>query len=274
MKMSRACPGLLPLAMLCALAWLTGCEPQDDAPPPPPRTTTDVPVTDSETPAAKPPPAPPRTKAANLAEEVDLIGDKPEAVAAEPKKTPLLEELKPQEPLGRTARRAYALMADIKTNLESVSKDLDDSGKEVTRLIRTTDLLAKNITDLKDLWSYNETFRDICGSAKGRTLLLNDELSRVPRKWTHIRWAFNSTVQELRRLRASGARLAEAEPKPVPVVGKDGKVTYVEPAEAPVDPRIVEKDRKIRELEEAKARLKRFEEAKKNKPMRTELDEK
>ncbi|MFH0939813.1 MAG: hypothetical protein V1899_11135 [Planctomycetota bacterium] len=266
MKKFFDCSSLLFLATLCIVGWLTGCDSHDREPPPSP-TTVDLPVDDNETFSAKP-----RKIAETVTEEVDLIGDKPEAATAL-KKT-LLEELKPQEPLDRAARKAYALMADIRTNLESIRKDLDDNGKEITRLIHTSDLLAKNITSLKNLWADNATFHDICGSAKGRVLLLNTELSRTPRKWTHIRWAFNFVVQELRRLCAAGVCLAEAEPKPVAVVGKDGRISYVEPVAAPVDPRIAEKDRKLREVEEAKKKLKRYEEAKKNKPMRIDLDEK
>ena len=207
------------------------------------------------------------------AEEVDLIGDKPSAAAElVPAKTPILEDFSFQGPINETGRRGYGLIADIKKNIGGIGKDLDDGGKEITRLVRTSDQLSKVITELAGLWPHNEIFYDLCRSAKSRVLLLNEELARVPRKWTHVRWSFNAVIQDARKLRIAARELAEAEPKPVPVMGKDGKVVYVEQPAAPVDPLIAKREEKTREVEAAKQQLKRTEDTKKEKPMRIDLD--
>lgn len=252
------------------LTALTGCEvPEAVKEPPPPGTS---PVVDTPMPVPAPAASEPRHAAG---EEVDLIGDKPgTAVPAKASKRVLIEELKPSdEPLGQTAAKAYQLLAGMKTNLDLISADLDNQGKEVTRLIRTSDLLAGNITDLANLWAANESFRDICGCAKARVLVLNEELSRVPRKWANVRWAYNSVVQDVRKLRRTGRDLAEAEPKPVAVPGKDGKTRYVEQVPA-VDPALAEKERRMREMALVRERLKRAEELRNSKPMPVDLDSK
>ena len=208
-----------------------------------------------------------------IGEEVDLIADKPVAgTELTPVKTPLLEDFSIQGPLGESARKCYGLVADMKKNIDAIGTDLDAGGKEITRLVRASDQLSKYITELAGLWPHNEDFFDLCRSAKSRALLLNEELARVPRKWTHVRWSFNAMLQDVRKLRLSARDLAEAEPKPIPVTGKDGKIVYVEQAAAPVDPQIAKREEKAREVEEAKKRFMRAEEAKKEKPMRKDLD--
>ena len=262
-------------ACLCVL---TGCDPgrEEDAPP---RTTAD-----STTPNANParpeaqaprksPAAQPRAVPETAGEEVDLIGDRPDAKTDDKKKTAvLMEDIEPTGPLVEKARLCYGLIAKMKTNLDSIAKDLDAGGKEITRLIRTSDALSTNINELADLWAGDEEFRDVCGVAKVRSLALNDELSRVPRKWPNIRWSFNGAVREVRKLRLRARDMAEAEPKPVAVTGKDGKVTYVEPEGPPVDPRVVRRENKRQEVEEARRRIKNAEEARKKKEMPIDLD--
>jgi hypothetical protein len=221
-------------------------------------------------PAAEPAAAPP-APAEPVAEEVDLIADKPEA--AEKKKPDLLDAMEPAGPLGETASNVYKIITDMKTNMDLIAKDLDGGGKEVTRLLRTSDNVSKNATDLSKVWMEDQKFRDMCGSAKRAVLMLNDELSREPRHWSHVRWAYNDAVKEVRKLRITARELAEFEPKPEARVGKDGKIIYVEPAGPVVDPKIAERNAKIQEVNEAKARLKRAEEGKKNARMPMSLDD-
>src|SRR6185369_8491995 len=85
-------------------------------------------------------------------DEVDMIGDRPQPGAVPEKKKALLDELTASGPLNSKAKNAYALIAEIKTNVDLIAKDLDNSGKEVTRLITTSDTLAKNITKLANVW--------------------------------------------------------------------------------------------------------------------------
>ncbi|MCY3023698.1 MAG: hypothetical protein NTW87_32355 [Planctomycetota bacterium] len=249
--------------LLALLVFVMGCEPQGDAERPP-----------------APPPTPPPTTTENAAEEVDLTADKPEAEARKPKAAPLLSDLTPSGPANATARKCYAMLADIKANVETISRDLDDHGKEITRLNRTSDALSKNITDLADLWPNNQTFRDMCVSAKRQAVVLNDELSRAPRKWAHVRWAFSATIREASALRLRARDLAEAEPKPRPLVGKDGKPIldkegrqiYEEPGAAPVDPAIAAREKNLRETKADLERLRKLDARKNEKKMPTDLD--
>ncbi|HYF51490.1 MAG TPA: hypothetical protein VEJ63_18900 [Planctomycetota bacterium] len=247
----------------------------------PPRTVAEPVPPPEEAPAPtkvekkKPAPAEPKAEAATgevIAEEVDLISDRPDAATKDAKKPELLDHITTAEPLNEPAGKAYDLIYEMKVNLDKIAKDLDDGGKEVTRLLRTTDVLSKNITDLSKVWPENEKLKDECSGAKRNVLIMNDELARVPRRWTHVRWAFNDSVKEVRKLRLFARDLAEAEPKPVKVVGKDGKVTYVEPEAPPVDPKLVKRIEHVSEVEEAKARLKAANEAKKKKDMPIDLD--
>jgi hypothetical protein len=265
-------------------------------PPPPPRTVTEA-VPD-ETPAMPPIPTAPITPVApkktvqtpaaksstatepkadivaDTPDDDDLISDKPEAVSKdnEKKKPDLLEVIQTTEPLTEKSSKVYELIGEIKTQVDKISSDLDNSGKEITRLQRTSEALAKSITDLAAYWPQNETFNDECAEAKRNVLVLNDELSRAPRRWTHVRWSYNDSVKAIRALRRKARDLAEAEPKPQAVVGRDGKVRYVEPAAPAVDPRIAKLEKKEREVEESRARSKRAEEARKNKSMPLDLD--
>jgi hypothetical protein len=221
----------------------------------------------------------PARKTEAPAEEADLTSDKPEA-AGKSKEVPLLLRLAPAGPVADKANQCYKLLAEMKSDAERISSDLDDSGKEVTRLIHSSDNLAKNITALVELWPTNEAFRDLCASAKRQALVLNEELSQVPRKWTHVRWSFTAALQEVSKLRLRARDLAEAEPKPIPLVGKNGKPVldkegrqiYVDPPQPPQDPVLVKRDRNLREVEAERARLKKIEEEKKNPRLHTDLE--
>jgi len=208
-----------------------------------------------------------------------LTADKPEA-AAKSKDTLLLNPLEPSGPLNETANRCYKLLAEMKAKTEQINADLDNGGKEVTRLIRTSDALAKNITDLAGIWPTDESFRDRCGGAKRETLVLNEELSRVPRQWTHVRWSFTSALKEVSKLRLLARDLAEAEPKPVPLLSKDGKPVldkegrpiYVDAPQPPPNPLVVKREKSLHEVEEQRERLRKIEEEKKNPRIHTDLE--
>lgn len=224
-----------------------------------------------------PVPVTPPTRTETVSEEVDLIGDKTVAgAAAKPaeKMTVLLDPIEPDGPLNRVARQCYKLIADMKTNIEKVNSDLDDGGKQITRLIRNSDEVCKNITDLAGLWPENNTFRDQCIAAKRNALTLNDELSRVPRTWAHVRWAFTSTLKSLSQLRLRARELAEAEPKPTVVAGKDGKTIIVEAEPAPIDPALAKRNEAVNKAKRMRELQRQYDEEKKKKQMPTDLDSK
>ena len=231
--------------------------------------------------AASAPGIPPRKPEPAVTGE-DLTADQPGAVDIKPKETPLLEPLVPTGPVIEKVRRCYKLLAEMKTNLELISADLDNSGKEVTRLINTSDDLTRNITALAALWPENESFRDKCGSAKREALVLNEELAQVPRKWPHVRWAFTATLQSSSKLRLLARTLADAEPQPVPLLDKHNKPVldkktglpiYVDPPPPPQDPDVVKREKSVKEVEKERERIKKIEEEKKNRPMRINLDD-
>jgi hypothetical protein len=251
--------------MALAVVTIAGCDPEEDG-------------------AQAPPDNPPATKIEKVKggkdapAGADMIADLPEAVP--PKAEPLFTDLAPDGPVGPTAKQAYGLIADIKTTVEQINSDLDAGGKEITRLIRTSDTLARQITELAGVWQYNESFRDLCGSAKRQALLLNDELSRVPRQWKYVRWTFTNALKEVSRLRMAARDLAEAEPKPIALIGKDGKPVldkqgrqiYVDPPAPTVDAAILKREAAVREAAEQRARMRVIEEQKKNPRLKTELE--
>ncbi len=217
---------------------------------------------------APPPPAPPAPATAG-GEDVDMIGDKPEAVAAAKPKA-LMDDLTPDGPVNRRATSCYHLLAEMKTHMEQISKDLDNNGKEVTRLIKTSDALAKDITLLANLWVEEAQFHDICGTVKRDALNLNTELSQSPRVWSHVRWAYNDTLTDVRKVRIAAKMLADLEPKPIQQVGKDGKIVYVD-APQNVNPAIAKRDFKKAEAEEMSARARKIEDLRRNPPLQTDL---
>jgi hypothetical protein len=251
-----------------------------ETPPPPapkpaetPRVTQPAPATAPSKAAATEVPQPPSDGG-----EVDLIGDKPEAVAAA-KPKPLMEDLTPSGPLNKKALRCYGLLGEIKAHVESISRDLDHNGKEITRLIKTSDALSKKITALADLWGDDDSFRDICGTAKRDALKLNDELSQVPRAWSHVRWSYNDMLTDTRKIRLVARDMAEQEAKPIllvgkdgkPVLDKDGKEVYTEPPPPNINPAIAKRDYRKAEAEAVRAQLRRAEEARKNPALDTEI---
>ena len=216
-----------------------------------------------------PPPAPPVAPANSGGEVVDMIGDKPEAVAAA-KPKPLMDDMTPDGPVNRRATSCYHLLAEMKTHMEQISKDLDNNGKEVTRLIKTSDALAKDITLLANLWPEDDLFRDVCGTVKRDALNLNTELSQSPRVWSHVRWAYNDTLKDVRKVRMAAKSMADAEPKPIEQVGKDGKIVYVD-APNNVNPAIAKRDMRKAEAEAMSERARKIEDLKRNPPLETDM---
>ena len=216
------------------------------------------------------------TKTEVIAEEVDLIGDKPDAKGVKPadKMPVLLDPLEPTGPVNRVARNAYKIIADLKENIEKVNVDLDGGGKQITRLIHNSDEVCKNITDMAAIWPDDNVFRDQCIAVKRQALTLNDELSRVPRTWAHVRWAFSSTLRAVSLLRLRARELAEAEPKPTVIVGKDGKTEIVEAAPAPVDPALAKRNEVVSKAKRMRDQMKQIEDERKKKAMPTDLDSK
>ena len=219
-------------------------------------------------------PTPPPAEAPALAtpppDEVDVTGDKPGAVSDT--NTGLLESLKPNGEVSSRAQRCYKLISDMKDNAEKIRKDLAEGAKEITRLIHFSDELCKNIGALANIWPADKDFRDVCVTAKRSALVLNDELSQSPRQFSHVRWAFEAMIQDTFKLRERAKELADLEPKPTATVGKDGKIVYVDPVAPPPDPRTVRHDAIMLKGEEAANRVKKSEDAKKDKDMPIDLD--
>lgn len=211
------------------------------------------------------------------APEPDLIGDRPAARASTdpsltaPASRQLLEEMPAQGPLTTKARQCYKLIAELKTNAEKISTGLDDGGKEVTLLVRISDDLGANITDLADLWPENKTFVDHCAVAKRQSIILNEELARVPRNWRALRWSLNSALVYISKLRHVARDVADAEPKPVATQGKDGKIVYSDPEPEPLDPVLAKREAAVSEARRAREMIKKQEEEKKKKRMPTDL---
>jgi len=206
----------------------------------------------------------------------DLIGDRPIVIVrADPGSTApaskqLLEEMTPSGPLTTKARQCYKLLAEMKSNTEKVSTGLDDGGKEVTLLIRISDQLGVNVTDIADLWPENKTFVDYCAVGKRQAIILNEELARVPRNWRSLRWAMNSALVHISKLRHVAQDLADAEPKPIGTPGKDGKIEYSDPLPVPLDPKLARREAAVSEAHRARDYIKKQEEEKAKKRMPTD----
>lgn len=163
--------------------------------------------------------------------------------------------------MNEKSRKAYDLAESLKKQITQVSQDLDGGGKERTRLIQTSELIAKGITQISELWPADEDLITSCASSKRYALVLEEQLQAEPRRWTHVRIAFSELQKEVAELRRKAVALAEDEPKPI--VGKDGKLIVVEAAHDPVEMQRKAAERRRKVLEAQKDRLKKFEEAKK-----------
>lgn len=206
----------------------------------------------------------------------DLIGDRPAEQArmdpgsTAPASKQLLEEMTPSGPLVTKARQCYKLLAEMKANAEKISTGLDDGGKEVTLLVHISDELGNNVTDLADLWPENKTLVDYCAVGKRQAIILNEELAAVPRNWRSLRWAMNSALVHISKLRHVARDVADAEPKPVATPGKDGKIEYSDPVPEPLDPKLARREAAVSEARRARDYVKKQEEEKAKKRMPTD----
>jgi len=213
---------------------------------------------------------------AQVRRENDLIGDRPaehsrvDPGATAPASKQLLEEMTPSGPIVTKSRQCYKLLGELKANAEKISTGLDDGGKEVTLLIHISDELGNNITDLSDLWPENKSFVDYCVVAKRQSIILNEELARVPRNWRGLRWSLNSALVHISKLRHVARDLADAEPKPVATPGKDGKIEYSDPVPEPLDPKLARREAAVSEARRARDFIKKQEEEKAKKKMPTD----
>jgi hypothetical protein len=206
----------------------------------------------------------------------DLTADKPGS-AATARDQGLMEEMTPPPgELDSRAKKCYAAIGELKSNLEAISRLLDNRGKENARLVHTSEEVLKNINDLGAIWPGNASFMDACSTTKRSGIFFNDELNQVPWKWTHVRWTYNALLRDTRSLRETAKALADAEPKPVPVVGKDGKLTYVDAPDPLVDPATVRREARLNAERAELTRLRESKDekqsAKKEKNMKTSLD--
>ena len=191
---------------------------------------------------------------------VDLIADRPGAAAAKAR-DPFYVELEDFPPTGNPnprAEKAYAAIAELKKLVSLISADLDAGGRERTRLIRSAEGVSAQATALAELWPTEVQFRDACASAKRSALVLEEELRGEPRRWTHVRWAFQETQRQVRDLRRSAAALAATEPALVRVVRK-GQEVWEAPPKDPATVKREEEERRKRELREEKERLRKRE---------------
>jgi hypothetical protein len=194
----------------------------------------------------------------------DLTGDKP-GVSARRTDSPFraeLEDFPGEANLNPKAQKVCQLLADLKKEVLQISADLDAGGRESTRLIHTTETLGRDITTLAGVWPGDAAFRDACSSSKRTAVVLEEELRREPRHWSHVRWAFRDVQDHVQALRRLAAGRMGGEPRLVRTVQK-GKEVYVE---APKDPEILRREleeRRRREAREEADRLRKRQEPEK-----------
>jgi hypothetical protein len=171
----------------------------------------------------------------------DLTADKPGTAAAAAEK-PLFDDLKPIGEVSSKAKKLYEGLDKLKGNLETINRLLDNRGKENARLMHTAEVVIENIGDLVAIWPNADAFRDVCVSAKRAALIFDQELNRSPWRWNYVRWSFSALLRDVRPLREMGKAMAEAEPKPRMVVGKDGKATYTDAPDPLFDPVVAQRE--------------------------------
>src|SRR5262249_25307161 len=118
--------------------------------------------------------------------EDDVTADKSGSPAAAERTLSLLDEYVGGEHLNTRAEKCYRLLAELKKNVETVARCLDNRGKENALLVHTADLVAKNITELADIWPSHDEYIDRCASSKRYALIFGEELSRSPWRWAQV----------------------------------------------------------------------------------------
>lgn len=179
-----------------------------------------------------------------FADADDLTADKPGIPAAQ--NPNLLEEMNAPGTVNSRAKKCYALLAELKNDVETISRCLDNRGKENARLVHTSDELCKCISDMAAIWPTNADFRERSSDMKRDALLLNEELSQQPWRWAQVRWSYDAVLKHIVGYREYCRDMANQEPKPIAVVDKKtGQVKYVD---AP-DPLMTEDARRTARLQ-------------------------
>lgn len=213
-------------------------------------------------------------QAASVIED-DLTADKPGTAAAAARNSIILEEMLPAGQVSSRAKKCFKLLGELKANVETIARCLDNRGKENARLIHAGDEAAKNITDMAYIWPNNVEFVNRCALDKRFCLLLNEELSQTPWKWAQVRWSFDAFLKDVTVFREEARDLALAEPAPRPVVLKDGRVIYEDAPDPLIDQLTAARQAQQRIERDTLTRLKNTKEAtdsaKKNK-FSTDLD--
>jgi len=194
--------------------------------------------------------------------ERDLAGDLPGTVSSR-ERSPFhveMEDFKIGGVPSPKSKRTMDVVAELKKLVGLVSHDLDAGGRERTRLVYNTESISKEISTLAEMWSEVPPLVSACVKAKRASLVLEEELREEPRRWTHVRWAFQGCQKEIRQLRQTAARLAALEPQLVRVKRK-GKVFYVEPEQSPEE---LAREAEQRRLQDLKDELKRNREREKD----------
>ena len=211
----------------------------------------------------------------------DLIADKPGTHGAATHDESTLEEFPP--PAGLVSSRthtAYEQLHLLKKNVDTLTRCLDNRGKENARLVHASEETVKNISELAGLWPKRETYIEHCTVLKREALILNNELNQVPWKWAQVRWSYNTMMKDVENLRRYAKTLADAEPPPVPVLnkkgqivaGKDGKPQYQDAPDLTVDPEAAKREARIRATQREIDAVRDFNDARDNQKKRVDVD--
>lgn len=154
----------------------------------------------------------------------DLTADKPGTPTTAQNPT-LLEEIPaPAGPLSSRATSCYKLLGELKANIETISRCMDNRGKENALLVHASDEAVKNMTNLAAIWPLREEFIDQCTVVKRDALILNNELNQAPWKWAQVRWSFNALLKSAQPFRGYAKIMAELEQPPRPKLNKRGQI--------------------------------------------------
>lgn len=187
----------------------------------------------------------------------DLTADRTDATPLKPN-SPFAMELDDYKPNGDVLPRvggAYEMIAELKKQVYTLAADLDNGGKERTRIIYTTEAMGRNIKKLALVWEGDEKFRDACTSALRACFKFEQEVRNDPWEWKHVRWSFSSLQQEVKVLRKRAAAMAVATAEPIRIQTKEG-VVVIDASQDPKDLEAQEEERRRRESERQKERMK------------------
>ncbi|MEI6233161.1 MAG: hypothetical protein WCT04_08920 [Planctomycetota bacterium] len=206
----------------------------------------------------------------------DLTADKAGTAGAVAQNPNLLEEMLAPGPVNSKAKKAYALLGELKVNIETVSRCLDNRGKENARLVHTGEEVSKNISAFAAIWPNNDEFRARSSTLKRLALLFNDELNQQPWRWAQVRWSFEALLKDVVGYREYAREIADAELKPIAVLDKKtGKVVYQDQPDPSLSTAEARKAAALKATNDEIVRRRKFNEAvsdSKKEKIRTELD--